>query len=153
MSTTYEVRLGWNAAEVQETTSLTASDFQTACIEARRGWGKSWSSVVVIDAANGVQVDVAWHRTHGDMSPEEWVTRRLAPPAEVPIVSIDAFLGALQPQIVGFPGPTENRPVWIKLDDMLYAPAQIGLDAEFGGIIIIPSDAPSARHDDRGGQS
>lgn len=150
MTTTYPVRLGWNKAETEEATELRASDFQTACIEARRGWGKTWTSVVVTDLANGVEVDVAWHRTHGDLTPEEWVTRRLAPPTEVPIVSIDAFLAALQPQILGFPGPSENRPVWIKLDDMLYAPAQIGLDAEFGGIIIIPAASPSALHQDRG---
>ncbi len=145
MTTEYPVELNFGDGR-SELTVLRAKDWPTALIAARTGWGQSWTHVNVTNPDTLETVDVAWKRTHGDMSPEEWVARRIAPPLEVPIVSIDAFLAALQPQVMGYPGETVNRPVWIKINDMLYAPAQIGLDSEHGAIIIIPSVEPSATH-------
>lgn len=142
---TYTVGLGWNPGELEEV-ELRAVDFPTAMIEARRGWGRAWSVVIVTDPVTDQAIDVAYRRSDGDLTPEQWVTRRLAPPAEVAIVSVDAFLAALQPNIVGHPGSTADRPVWILLDGMLYAPAQIGIDPEFGAVIIVPNPAPSGTH-------
>lgn len=143
MTITYRVGLGWNPVEL-EYAEVRAKDFPDALAAARHGWGRAWTCVLVTDPATGETIDVAVKNTDPkDLTPEQWVTRRLAAPVEVAIVSIDAFLAALRPQIVGFPGPTNNRPVWVVLDGMLYAPAQIGLDAEFGGIMIVPAPSPS----------
>lgn len=141
----YTVLIGWNTVDVQLVV-LNAESFRDACVEARRTYGKAWSYVGVMNPDDTSTLNVAWHHTHGTMTPEEWVTRRLAGPVEVAIVSIDQFLAALQPQLLGDSRPTSARPVWILLNGMLYAPAQIGLDPEFGAIVIVPSPAPSGTH-------
>lgn len=141
----YTILFGWNAVEV-ETATINADTFHAACVAARIEYGRSWSYVGVVNYEDGTTTDVAWRHTHGDMDPIEWVTRRLAPPAEVAVVSIDQFLAALQPQITAVPGPTTNRAVWILINGMLYAPMQIGLDSEFGAVLIVPSQAPAGTY-------
>lgn len=138
----YTVRLGWNPAELTEA-QIRADDFRTACVEARRGWGKAWSVVIVADLDTDRELDVAWHRSHADLEPEQWVDRELAAPTLVAIVSIDAFLAAFKAQMLGTPGNTAERPVWIQLNDMVYAPLHMGVDA-YGAIVIVPNPEPSA---------
>ena len=141
----YRVEYGWQLDELTATT-LTAPDFAAACIAARTDYASAWTHVIVTDPTDDRTLDVSKRRSHGTLTPAEWVTAALAPPVLVPIVSIDQFLDALKPQILSYPGATSDRPVWILLNGMLYAPAQIGLDPEFGAAIIVPAEEPSATH-------
>lgn len=141
----YTILVGWNPVEV-EAVVIVAETFHAACVAARIEYGRSWSYVGVVNLDDGTTTDVAHRRTDGDMDPVEWVTRKLAPPAEVAVVSIDQFLAALQPQVLAVPGPTSSRAVWILIDGMLYTPMQIGLDPEFGAILIVPSSAPAGTY-------
>lgn len=148
----YPAACGWDANDIIERPVVRAPDYRTACIEARKTLGRAWTHVVVSDPLTGAQLNVAVKRTHGNLTAEEWVTRALADPVDVPIVSIDAFLAALQPNIVNFPGTTHDRPVWILLNGMVYAPAQIGIDPKHGAIIIAPAPEPSGTYTPELGQ-
>lgn len=141
----YPVDLGWNQTEHEDQAIVRADDYLQACIHARTGWGKAWSSVVVHDPDQpGVATEVAVHRSDDKtLDPEAWCRAKLAPPVETAIITVDQFVNAFMSHYRAEPDiPPEVRPVWILLDGMLYLPQHIAL-GDGGAIVIAPAPVPS----------
>lgn len=143
----FNITYGWNAGEVQ-VQAVEADDFAAACIVARRELGSAWSYVMVTELSSGRQLNVAQHRSHDKtLTPEQWVTAALAPPPEIPIVSIDTFMQGVIATAQKQPGSLDSRPVWIVIDGMMYRPAAMGAGDEFGEVFITIDRAPAGTYD------